>query len=50
MESLKIQLNIQKRRLKSEEEFRKQIETDYRTLQEEKRNIDYQYVIRNTNF
>lgn len=41
MESLKTQLSIQKRRLKTEEEFRKQVETDYRTLQEEKRNADY---------
>jgi hypothetical protein len=42
MESFKTQLNIQKRRLKTEEEFRKQIETDYRSLQEEKRNTDIQ--------
>lgn len=41
MESLKTQLSIQKRRLKTEEEFRKQVETDYRFLQEEKRNIDF---------
>ncbi|XP_016659843.1 uncharacterized protein LOC100166049 isoform X2 [Acyrthosiphon pisum] len=41
MESLKTQLSIQKRRLKTEEEFRKQVETDYRCLQEEKRNIDF---------
>jgi len=41
MESLKTQLSIQKRRLKTEEEFRKQVETDYRSLQEEKRNIDF---------
>ncbi|XP_060839375.1 uncharacterized protein LOC132920745 isoform X2 [Rhopalosiphum padi] len=41
MESLKTQLSIQKRRLKTEEEFRKQVETDYRLLQEEKRNIDF---------
>lgn len=43
MESLKIQLSIQKRRLKTEEEFRKQVETDYRSLQEEKRSIDLRY-------
>lgn len=43
MESLKTQLSIQKRRLKTEEEFRKQVETDYRSLQEEKRNIDFRY-------
>ncbi|KAF0773109.1 interaptin-like [Aphis craccivora] len=41
MESLKTQLSIQKRRFKTEEEFRKQVETDYRSLQEEKRNIDF---------
>ncbi|KAL5243924.1 hypothetical protein ACI65C_011334 [Semiaphis heraclei] len=41
MESLKAQLSIQKHRLKTEEEFRKQVETDYRSLQEEKRNIDF---------
>ncbi|XP_025415267.1 uncharacterized protein LOC112686982 isoform X2 [Sipha flava] len=45
MESFKTQLNIQKRRLKTEEEFRKQIETDYRSLQEEKRNTDIQVAI-----
>lgn len=41
MESLRAQLSIQKHRLKTEEEFRKQVETDYRSLQEEKRNIDF---------
>lgn len=41
MESLKTQLSIQKRRLRTEEEFRKQVETDYRILQDEKRNIDF---------
>lgn len=41
MESFKVQLSIQKRRLKTEEEFRKQVETDYRYLQEEKRNTDF---------
>lgn len=41
MESFKTQLSIQKHRLKTEEEFRKQVETDYRYLQEEKRNTDF---------
>lgn len=41
MESFKTQLSIQKHRLKTEEEFRNQIETDYRSLQEQKRNIDF---------
>lgn len=43
MDSLKTQLNIQKRRLKTEEEFRKQVEIDCRSLQEEKRNIEFRY-------
>ncbi|XP_050543592.1 uncharacterized protein LOC126906788 isoform X2 [Daktulosphaira vitifoliae] len=45
MRSLKTQINIQKHRLKTEEEFRKQVETNFRILQNEKRNIDNQFAI-----
>ncbi|XP_050420700.1 uncharacterized protein LOC126833415 isoform X2 [Adelges cooleyi] len=45
MSSLKTQINIQNHRLKTEEEFRKQVETDYRLLQDEKRNIDFRFAM-----
>ncbi|XP_054259060.1 uncharacterized protein LOC128983683 isoform X4 [Macrosteles quadrilineatus] len=39
VQTLQAQLSVQRQRLRAEEMFRKQVETDYRRLQEEKRNI-----------
>ena len=39
VDTLQTQLSIQRQRLRAEELFRKQIESDYRRLQEEKRSI-----------
>ncbi|XP_017299202.1 intracellular protein transport protein USO1-like [Diaphorina citri] len=39
IETLQSQLSVQRQRLRAEEMFRKQVETDYRRLQEEKRAI-----------
>lgn len=39
IESLQVQLSVQRQRLRAEEIFRKQIESDLRKLQDEKRNI-----------
>lgn len=39
VETLQTQLSIQRQRLRAEELFRKQIEADYRRLQEERRSI-----------
>lgn len=39
VQTLQAQLSVQRQRLRAEEMFRKQVECDYRRLQEEKRSI-----------